>query len=308
MLKRTSLNKLLLIIMTLFMCLSFSMSIFADEVDNSHNATLTINSVYNTSINIEGIKYKLYKVATMNASNKFDYEVEFSGCTHIEINNEEGDDVNWANISLLLLAYAQENNIDYKYLGTSDVNGELVLTIEPGLYLVDGEGVRDGDNLIAPTPFMVAIPTLTDGHWDYDVVANAKITSKVVTDVAVHKIWNDNGNTTKRPNNLEVKLLKDGVLVDTVELNAGNGWSYIWKNLDPSYTYLVNEEIVNGYTSTLNKEGITFVFKNTLIETPQPKDDDDTLPDTGLLWWPVPIMISFGLIMIATGLYLKNEK
>lgn len=74
----------------------------------------------------------------------------------------------------------------------------------------------------------------------------------------VQKVWKDaEGNvTTKHPDQVLVYLTRDGQIVDPsmrtdacVVLNAANGWSYIWRNLDPSAEWSLVEANVPGYTA-----------------------------------------------------------
>ena len=51
--------------------------------------------------------------------------------------------------------------------------------------------------------------------------------------IDVEKVWKDADNQDgKRPESVTVNLLVSGDIVDTVELNEGNGWKYTWEQLD----------------------------------------------------------------------------
>ena len=55
----------------------------------------------------------------------------------------------------------------------------------------------------------------------------------------------------------------------------------------------------------VTREGITFVVTNTYNENIPDKPTTPTkptLPKTGQLWWPVPILISVGLLFTVIGL------
>ena len=85
----------------------------------------------------------------------------------------------------------------------------------------------------------------------------------------------------------------------------------------------------SGYTVNVTQEGITFVVTNTYIPgkpgEPKPGDGDpddgtmiedsdipfsvlgatqqgmQTLPQTGQLWWPIPLLVCCGLFCIVVG-------
>lgn len=86
------------------------------------------------------------------------------------------------------------------------------------------------------------------------------------------------------------------VVYGTATLSEENSWSY------------------------LSREGITFVITNTLkpseepAPTPQPSSPptpgEPTLPQTGVLWWPVPLLAILGalLLLLGWGLRRRDER
>jgi len=116
-----------------------------------------------------------------------------------------------------------------------------------------------------------------------------------------------------------VRLLQDGEVYDTVQLDAENLWRHTWEELDANHHWTVVEEEMDDYNVLVTREGITFVVTNTYdpeepvpTPTPQPTPPpDDTpdnpkLPQTGQLWWPVPMLISLGLLLIVIGLLRRR--
>ena len=97
-------------------------------------------------------------------------------------------------------------------------------------------------------------------------------------------------------------------------LNAANNWRYIWENLDDRSTWTLVEEKVDGYTVSITREGVTFVVTNTYVpetpNTPPPtepgKPDQPSLPQTGQLWWPVPLLLVGGLLLVVIGLIRRR--
>ncbi|KXT85486.1 Alcohol dehydrogenase [Streptococcus sp. DD11] len=83
------------------------------------------------------------------------------------------------------------------------------------------------------------------------------------TTVSGSKTWDDNDNQDgKRPASITVNLLADGQKVHSQTVSEAEGWSYSFANL-PSYkegsriTYTVTEEVVPGYSTTLNGYNLT---------------------------------------------------
>lgn len=111
---------------------------------------------------------------------------------------------------------------------------------------------------------------------DTNVIITNSYTPEV-TFVKVDKQWSDYSNQeNKRPESIQVNLLEDGEVVDTVTLraDADGNWSHTFENL-PKYRndgsgaqeiqYIVKEAAMADYTSAAEKTGEnTFVITNTM--------------------------------------------
>ena len=86
-------------------------------------------------------------------------------------------------------------------------------------------------------------------------LTNSHTTEK--TTVKVNKVWNNQNQNAFQPASVTVNLLKNGTKIDSVELNAGNSWSYTWTELDKKANgsvidYTVTEEPVTNYTTGIS--------------------------------------------------------
>ena len=135
-------------------------------------------------------------------------------------------------------------------------------------------------------------------------------------DVKVLKVWR--GGAQQRPEEIRVQLLRDGKVCDTVTLSAENGWRHTWEGLDAAHGWQVVEQTVpEGYTVSISREGVTFVITNTLKPSEEPEPTPGTpdtpgenLPQTGVLWWPVPLLAVLGalLLLLGWGLRRRDER
>ncbi len=113
-----------------------------------------------------------------------------------------------------------------------------------------------------------------EGYTAANPAVNGTVTTLTNThapeliDLTVTKVWNDNFNQDgARPTSITINLLADGVVKETVTLDASGedqygNWVYIFKGY-PKYAagkeiaYSVTEEAVEGYETTINGYEVT---------------------------------------------------
>ena len=154
------------------------------------------------------------------------------------------------------------------------------------------------------------------------------------------KTWNDAGYESYRPSSITVIIYCDGNMFSEVTLGSSNNWRYTWSYEEGhEWTFA---EIINGslsYTNSLTSSGNTFRLTNTYAPPETPPDTPDNpdnppgtpdepeepglpslpevlgairdlpevlgarrLPQTGQLWWPVPILLIVGAIFMIKGI------
>ena len=140
------------------------------------------------------------------------------------------------------------------------------------------------------------------------VVTNTYSPDEPVDDTvtrSVIKVWNDKNYESKRPKSVTVTLKRNGETYDTQILSDSNSWQYEWKDLakyDVSgieYSWTLEEESITGYTASIALKGNTFVVTNSY---------SGKLPQTGMLWWPVPLLATGGLMLVILGLLLGKRR
>ncbi len=160
----------------------------------------------------------------------------------------------------------------------------------------------------------------------------------------VLKVWRDGGRTD-RPKEIVVQLLRNGEVYSTETLNEENLWRHTWTDLDDDDVWQVIEyDVPDGYQVSVSREGITFQMTNTYDddepddpdEPDEPDDPDEPgdpreprepdkpeipeipeipekpqdpkLPQTGVLWWPVPLLACGGAALFLMGLLRRRRK
>ena len=309
----------------------------AGSIDLDRDAGLTI-SCQDGNTSLVGAEFDIFLVATVDEYGELTTTEDFA---QFHVNIRGKNDEAWRTLASTLEGYVLRDGISPADSGKTNDKGLVSFpgagkSLKAGLYFVLGRRHTQNGYRYDPTPFMVMLPGLDKENniWVYDVSVNAKFDSSPIPDNPddhtidrkVLKVWADDGQEKDRPNEVIVQLLRDGKVYDTVTLNAENNWRYTWTGLNDRYTWSIAEKELEGYTVEVTREGITFVVTNTCDEdipdepapiapaTPdEPTAPDEpatpakpTLPQTGQLWWPVPILISAGLLFVVIGLVRRR--
>ena len=195
------------------------------------------------------------------------------------------------------------DGIEADAYAASDSSGKAGFSgLESGIYLVVGKEVESNGVFYMPQVSLVSL----SGDLSVDLKYE---TSNKASRIHVLKVWKKD-NKKSRPKSIEVCLLRsDGIVVDKVILNSDNQWSTTWNHLSTSYTYSVMETSVpSGYKESCTREKDTIVLTNTGNFTDKVEKKDEVLPNSGQLWWPVPVLLFVGLVLFGLGRHLKNEE
>ena len=291
----------------------------ADRIDLSHDASLTI-SYQDAGTPLAGAAFSIYHVATVD---EYGTLIPTGAFASFNVNIQGENDAAWRTLASTLEGYVLRDNIAPTDSGTTDAQGLLIFPTQQsslplGLYMVLGQRLTQNGTIYDPQPFLVHLP-VTDQEtntWQYDLAVNPKYESQPEPDDEtvirkVLKVWADDGHEQARPDEITVQLLCDGEVADTITLSAENSWRYTWENLDAAHQWTVVEQELEGYTAEVTQEGVTFIITNTYDEdgpgpnTP-PSNNEPPLPQTGQLWWPVPLLIAAGLLLLVVGLLRRR--
>lgn len=230
---------------------------------------------------IPNARFHLYKVAdvaensTMTLTADFKkYQSTVAGLSNLNhLTNDE-----WLALAATLKGYAQADELTPAAQGYTGPDGDLSLTVTPGLYLIIGYRVTTADYYTyTAVPFMIYLPDadLKNNDWNYEVSAAPKFSKdyfppdddgdKFITR-KVLKIWEDEGYETIRPESVKVSLLRDGTVFDSQMLNAQNNWRYAWDELNAVNEWTVVEEVPEGYAVKIEQMGITYKVTNKYVE------------------------------------------
>lgn len=133
-----------------------------------------------------------------------------------------------------------------------------------------------------------------------------------------------------RPDSIQVTLYRDGASYETVELSSENNWTYSWAGLDDASTWtMVEDNIPTGYTLAIDQADDGYTMTNTYhapdteipeespplgpVDIPDAGTPGGSAPQTGLVQWPIPVLMGSGVVLVAAGVLTgrrgkKHEK
>ena len=284
-----------------------AMTAFASgNIETGHQGSLSVQFEEN-GIGFVDVSFSIYRVADISEDGTYTLTGDFA---QYPVRLEDLDSSGWRALAQTLDAYAARDKITPLMTRRTGSDGSFRITgLSTGLYLISGGQYMDEDTVYTPEPMLVSIPGLAaDGTWTYDIDVSCKFEREDTTDLPVsrkvQKVWKDDGNEEKRPEDITVQLLENGNVVDTVVLSQKNNWEYTWNGLDSGSKWQIAEEgVPDGYTVATAQEGNIFVLTNTY-----PGKQPPTLPQTGMLWWPVPLLAFSGLLLIVAGLVVRHRQ
>ncbi len=284
------------------------MSIFAAPKETG---TLTIQHP------ISDIGCRVYKVAEYSEAGEFKLVKPFDQFVdEVELLNKietapgEMTTNDWRQLGITLNTYLNESDT-YEVLEGTIKEGKVVFSdIDTGLYLVTIDSAEmDGKNYVSPA-MLITVPNLNEaGQWNYDVELDYKSklgSTDLYDSYSVQKIWKSHTSATPVKQEITVDLYADGMTepYDTVKLNEENNWSYTWTQLPSGHVWSVKErEVPENYKVLYSQNGAYFVIEN--VYYPPETPPVPPLPQTGQLWWPVPILLAVGLAFIVMG-YIRR--
>lgn len=312
-----------------------STALALEAVDAGQEASLTVYFGEDGD-GFAGVEFHLYQAGDMGADGSPHLTGDFA---QYPVSLEELDNSGWRALAQTLDGYTARDGLEPLRTKKTGDDGQVNFAgLEPGLYLVTGDPYQAGSYTYTPEPFLVCLPNReseTD-EWAYDAAVSCKYDSRYhppedeggdTVNRKVLKVWKHDGNGEKRPEAIRVQLLRDGKVYDTVTLNESNNWRYTWTGLEEGSRWNVVElETPEGYTVSVEREGVTFVMTNTKRaqgEIPgdtwgnapggQPSKGGTssakpTLPQTGMLWWPVPLLACAGLLLFLIGWGRRNHE
>lgn len=309
----------------IFVIFSLSNMVFADNTDS-----LTI-ICRKENVVLSNMNWKIYRVADITAGG--DYKInDIFGKYNVSFDKNSVSSLQEA--AAKYETYTILDKLKPLDQGATDSNGQIIFNgLEIGLYLLTGDPVRVNESAYVPMPSLIELND-TDGEgtsWTYDLTALPKLKVLPANDLIqekynVVKKW-ENDTKGIRPEYIEVVLYRNGVEFDSAVLNDDNNWEHIWSDLPATADWNIKEKnIPSGYEVTYAENENTVIIINSYKENstgssaeqnqkPSGSSDEnqsnqEKLPQTGMLLWPVLALAASGVILFAAGyiVYKRGKK
>ena len=316
-------RKLGIIVFLLCLCLHLlpyqvmaaSTSDAVEPIIPENECSLTVSYCYGETA-FSDIQVKLYRIAEVSADFRYTLMQPFEASGLILDGIRTAGE--WDIVRSTLEAHILACNIAPEFTSVTNEDGQVSFgTLRTGMYLAIVNQVEQDDLHYRFDSALIALPGIEqDGRWQYQVSVNAKgevlppVDPDEEVELKVLKLWRGDEGRNDRPKSIEVEIFCDGSSYKTVILSEENHWAYSWSAMDDGSSWTVVERNVpQGYTMTVEERQSTFVLTNT--RTPTYPDDPGKPPQTGdtsniMLY--VLLMIGSGSMLIILGVTGKKSR
>ena len=274
--------------------------------------SLTLSYCYADTA-LSGAEVKLYRVAEVSQDYQYtltqSFEESYLILDGIQTTGE------WNVARTTLEAYILAYDLAPEFTSVTNEDGQASFeALKTGMYLAI---VSRTDRNYRFDSALIPLPGLgPDGCWQYQTSVNGKAEALPPADpdeeveFKVLKLWKGDENQENRPKSVEVEIFCNGSSHETVVLSEENHWAYTWSAKDDGSEWTVMERNVpEGYTVTLENRQSTFVLTNTWTSTKP--NDPGKHPQTGDTLNLLPyilVMSGAGILLIILGTAGKKAR
>ncbi len=293
------------------------------ENENGNRDTVNISVVCKNvdgTKTIEGMEIDMYRVGNRLPDGSYEFNEEFKNCIvpDADMNSSE-----LSEIAESLLNVIKAESIAATASAKSGADGAAVFeNVADGIYIIYGGRYEYMGYAYEMSPVIFESAVWNPDNNTADLSALAKISedkipeNPVMAEYSIKKVWSeDEGLEINRSSFVDVDIFCDGKLFASVLLNEDNNWQYSWSG-DSSKDWSCSEVTeVDGYKVLYAEEETVFLVQNVYFgssssggDEPGPTQPADKLPQTGQLWWPVPVLLAAGVIFVAAGILIKKAE
>ncbi len=270
-------KRILAFFMSVLMLLGTCMTVFADDgrraytVDAYDTGTVSISYQDRTDgeTPVVGAEFTFYKVGEFTSMNNGNAGTTYSSVIPgFTFEEEEADaelDFGLSDDPEKITALVHDyypNGSDY--VAATNSAGELTITLPTAVYLV--EETKSAEGYTASVSFLISVPMMEDGMWNFDVTAEPKAIP--LGDLTVSKTVKGTNGETDREFHFTTELASGDTVADAIPAYTE---TIVDKAVeDSAFTYVKSDgttgEFHTGDVITL-KSGQTFTIKDVPVGT-----------------------------------------
>ena len=285
-----------------------------DPIETGRAASLTVE------YGMKGMAFTIFRVAEMTGFGEFAPSAGFDEIVSAD-ELTDLDSAGWSALAGTLSGYANREG-QWKRTQRIGADGKATFSgLRVGLYLVLGTPYETGGKVYQVQPTLVALPSRNAKDvWLYSVTVEPKPEAvERYDEIQVLKVWSD-GKSASRPTAITVRLYVNGKLYESAKLCEANKWRYTWNVSgirQPAVFKVTESPIPSGYTHSIDytgsyltscgKLGKRVTIVNRKCTPVVPAKPSGKLPQTGLLWWPVPLLAGGGMALFLIG-WLRRRR
>lgn len=323
-----------------FMCTMAAVFVTASAENETGEITLCCKT---DELSIDGMTWYLYKVG-FRTEDDYVFDGDFAKYPvtlgERSQSTNEWDAETLADAAESLRRYAIADKIPYIAEGITDLNGNVTFSnLENGLYLAVGKELYKNGMFFTSTASFIEVNSAVEEN----ITAYPKISIQMILPntsleeaerFTVKKVWRNNSDQpVDRSVVIKADIYCDNEFYESIELSEKNNWKYQWITEEFHEWFVVEREIPDDYTVAYKSNETQYLIVNTLIKTSNDINKQTTttltdnttvttthttattvttttiskLPQTGQLWWPVPLMALSGLVLIGIGFRLSKR-
>lgn len=298
MVKNMKQNKLI----PCFLCLLAVLSAFTLPVRAAGGETVTmtycVEGENNAKVPMADVTFTIYRVGAMDANGVITPDKAFEAYVPASVDSTA---VVWRDAAQKL---------------DEDLSAKKLTAVQPAATAkTDDSGIARFENLTPGLYFIQSTKVLRDGMI-YETMPvfvstfSPEITAKYsqipeYMDIKVIKVWKDSCHPSRRPKSITIRLMRDGVKYSEITLPQKGKWEYTWKDLETRYQWTVEEDPITGYKKPEIRYENGLITVTNACNRPA-SHTNTTLVQTGQLWWPVPVLLVAGLLLVIVGLIRRR--
>lgn len=243
---------------------------------------------------INGVSVHICKIANMDNSGYYPTEnFDNSGISISGIINSPSETA-----AKNVAEYIADNQIESLSASTKSGKAEFS-NLDFGIWLV----FCKENSEYKFNPYFVFLPYESNGNLIYEIKSFPKVENSKPEHINIYvmKKWDDKNNAAKkRPEKVTVQLLDGKKVVSSAELSKQNGWAHTFADVSEKGDYSVKEKAVKNYTAKYSGDiSNGFIVTNSY--------NDEKLPQTGQLWWPIAVVFVAGVAFLMLGIISKHD-